>query len=175
MHTCSLSLGYPEQMSALTRYIHCKPRQTGNKAICRWMYSSQIYSSQNVCFDQWTPSHLNWSQIEQEAGISSASVCNWPGDPNRSWSDGWRPVIDDGGIEGHLTPNAPEITDCTEVSGVAREGEKLESTCRSDTQQEVKNRWSKTESVKSTGRSKFEVQNSVITINIPPLVQYVSK
>lgn len=131
---------------------------------------SQIYSSQNVCFDQWPSSHLNWSQIEQEAGVSSASVCNWPGDPNWPWSDGWWPVIDDGSIEGHLTPNAPEITDCTEVSGVACEGEKLESTSRSDTQQEAKNRKSKAESVKSTKRSNFEVQNSTITIYIPPLI-----
>ena len=46
-------------------------------------------------------------------------------------------MIDDGGIEGNLTPNTPEIADCCKVSGGACKGDKLEPTSRSDTKQEV--------------------------------------
>lgn len=83
-------------------------------------------------------SHLYWRQIEEEVGISCASVCNWPGDADWCWSDGSWAVIEDGGVESHLSSNAPEISDCSEISRGACEGDKLATTGRSDGKQEVK-------------------------------------
>lgn len=47
-------------------------------------------------------------------------------------------MIDDRGVEGHLSSNAPEISDCSKISGGACEGEKLATTGRSDGKPQVK-------------------------------------